>query len=616
MKHQRFFIVFILMAVVGALMFAPQPTQAAGTVTTCSEAALDTALTGGGVVDFNIGAPCTFVFTATKAIASGTTTIQNTSGFSVVLDGNNSVRLFTVSAGATLNLSNLTVLQGRAATGNGGAIDTAGTLNITGVTFSNNTTANGSGGAIINTGSLTIDSSIFISNVANGTGQAGGAIFHNTPGSMIVRNSTFANNSSASDGGAIRTRNTATLTHNTFYNNTTGIVGGGHVRNSMGTTTFGANLFVDGTCVNGTNVNAGNNIAFNSAGCLGAGTDPMGSFSGNIYTPTNDAIEYAPACALANDQLGVARPSGTNCTPGAIEILGSVSTVTLNVSAACIGNDLQVTIIAGDNPFQITADSGTLLTGLGVGVHTITGPVIETNINVTELAGDTENFPLGNIICVASSTLTASAVCNGADLEVTISNGDSPFTVNVTTTSGVLSLGSVVLGTYGFTGPDTFSNISVVEESGDTETLNLPSVTCTATTPPIVPVVPVAVVLSPDLNALGCELTSHIDIANAPDNTYCRILMKDGAVIGYSGAVPADLISLGVIFAVDVYRLEGGTSVTTFPDYTRICLNGAGRLFYMDSRNAPRGIIELTTEAEGNLTCGWIPAPGTLILTN
>lgn len=39
-------------------------------------------------------------------------------------------------------------------------------------------------------------------------------------------------------------------------------------------------------------------------------------------------------------------------------------------------------------------------------------------------------------------------------------------------------------------------------------------------------------------------------------------------------------------------------------------------MFYMHSRQAPRIPLELPTETQGNLTCAWIPAPGTLILTN
>ncbi|MCL4254402.1 MAG: hypothetical protein KJ043_11570 [Anaerolineae bacterium] len=286
-----------------------------------------------------------------------------------------------------------------------------------------------------------------------------------------------------------------------------------------------------------------------------------------------------------------------------------VAPIPISASATCIGADLQVTILTGDPNFQITSDNGTLLTGLGIGTHTITGPVNETNVNVTELAGDTENFALGNFNCFVSSTLTATATCNGANLDVTISNGNAPFTIDV---NGSISTGNP-LGVYNFAGPNTFT-VTITEESGDTENLTLPSVTCTATTPPVAPAP--APILPPDPTALGCELTSNINLANAPDNTYCRILMKDGAVIGYSGAIPAQLINLGVILAVDVYRLEGGRSLTEFPNYARVCLSGQGRLFYMDSRNAPRVSIELQSENVDGLTCGWIPAPGTLILTN
>ncbi|MCL4253729.1 MAG: hypothetical protein KJ043_08120, partial [Anaerolineae bacterium] len=286
----------------------------------------------------------------------------------------------------------------------------------------------------------------------------------------------------------------------------------------------------------------------------------------------------------------------------------------LNVTAVCLGDNLQVTINAGDASFDI-ADGVTALpagTGVGLGTITFTGPINVADLTITEATGDTQNISLGAFNCFVSNALTATATCNGSDLDITISNGNAPFTINVTDSVGVMSFTGQPLGVYNFTGPDTFSNISVVEEGGDLETLVLADVTC----PLPVPVAPVAVVLPPDPNALGCAITTEVNIPLAPDNTYCRVLMRDNGVVGYAGAVPQELINLGVIFAVDVYRLNGGQYVTTFPDYTRICLNGAGRLFYMDSRNSPRGIIELSTETEGNLTCGWIPAPGTLILTS
>ncbi|MCU0481648.1 MAG: hypothetical protein MUE54_10615 [Anaerolineae bacterium] len=134
---------------------------------------------------------------------------------------------------------------------------------------------------------------------------------------------------------------------------------------------------------------------------------------------------------------------------------------------------------------------------------------------------------------------------------------------------------------------------------------------------PVVPVVPViSVPLSPDTTALGCTLTSDVAMTGAPDNTYCRLLMKNGGVVNYAGAVPQNLINLGVILAVDVYRLQGGQSLTDFGGYNRICLAGQGRLFYLDARTSPRVQTELATEIVDGFTCGWIPAVGTVVLTN
>lgn len=115
--------------------------------------------------------------------------------------------------------------------------------------------------------------------------------------------------------------------------------------------------------------------------------------------------------------------------------------------------------------------------------------------------------------------------------------------------------------------------------------------------------------------AQGCVMTYRVAVAGTPDNTYCRILMFNGEVIDFAGSVPANLMDLGVIFAVDVYRLNGGQSISIFPDYARICLAGGGRLFYLDARNAPRYPIEMPTESLDGSTCVWIPAPGTLVLT-
>lgn len=151
-------------------------------------------------------------------------------------------------------------------------------------------------------------------------------------------------------------------------------------------------------------------------------------------------------------------------------------------------------------------------------------------------------------------------------------------------------------------------NIIITERIGDREHVHLGGISC-----PSGVVIPPA---SSDRMALGCVFTQTVDLMNATDNTYCRILMQNGAVVDFSGAIPAELIALGVILAVDVYRLDGGHSLVDFAGYHRICLAGIGRLFYLDARHAPRISIALPTEQLGDATCGWIPAAGTLVLTH
>jgi predicted outer membrane repeat protein len=629
MRHIRHTILLITLFIVFSLVSLPAY-AADATVSTCDLASLSSAIAtanaGGGIITFTCGGIISFTseFTITANVTI------NGNGNNVILWGVFATDLFIVNSGATLTLNGVQVHNGSSPSG--GAIENNGTLNIISTRFLDSSSASSAGGAIYNNGTLTIVDSIFELN----SSFSGGAIYN---GNILnITNTRFLSNT-GTDGGAIYNQTTGTVIINTSYfeNNQ---FGGGAIFN-RGVASSQNTHFATSSCTQNAVTDNGGNTNVSSAGCPGVA--PIGldvsalACSGNDATFTInfgdanfDVTGTGPNLPALNVPISSVTLSGAGSWTGVTVTerlgdrqsvnLGDIAcpiTVPLSASATCIGADLQVTISAGDANFQITADSGTLITSVGVGTHTITGPVNVTNVNVTEFGGNSENFALGDFNCFASSTLTATATCNGADLEVMITNGNAPFTVNVTNTSGVLSLGGVALGTYGFTGPDTFANISVVEESGDLEVLNLPDVTCTApVVPPVVPPVAPTVILPPDINALGCELTSSIDLANAPDNTYCRILMKNGGVVSYSGAIPADLISLGVILAVDMYRLEGGATVNTFPDYARICLAGQGRLFYLDARTSPRTQVELATEIVNGMTCGWIPAAGTLVLTN
>ncbi|MDQ3549506.1 MAG: hypothetical protein M3439_11890, partial [Chloroflexota bacterium] len=128
----RFCLIVALVVGVFAVLAWPTPAGAAGVVgdgtdTSCTEAALDGALVGGGAVTFNCGAaPVTIRVTTTKVIAADTSI---DGGGLVTISGNGSVRIFHVNRGMTLDLDDITVADGKAVEGSGIYVD-RGTLNL------------------------------------------------------------------------------------------------------------------------------------------------------------------------------------------------------------------------------------------------------------------------------------------------------------------------------------------------------------------------------------------------------------------------------------------------------------------------------------------------------
>ena len=98
----------------------PRPALAAGIVgggfpESCSEAALTSALGGGGIVTFNCGAnPVTIVLTS-RASINGSLVVDG--GGLVTLSGGGANGLFDVGHGATLELRDISLTAGSDASG-------------------------------------------------------------------------------------------------------------------------------------------------------------------------------------------------------------------------------------------------------------------------------------------------------------------------------------------------------------------------------------------------------------------------------------------------------------------------------------------------------------------
>ncbi len=188
-------------------------------------------------------APQTITLTSALPGLTGTVTIDGgTDGHVTVSGGGLTIRVFTISSGATVTLENLTVSDG-----NDGGILNAGTLILQNMTIHNNTAVNG-GGGIYNTAMLRVLNSTITGNSA----QAGGGL--RNASTMIVVNSTITGNSVSNFGGGIDNGNTMTLVNSTVTGNSSSNANGGI--SNIGLTVNLYNTIVANNFVTG--ANAGN----------------------------------------------------------------------------------------------------------------------------------------------------------------------------------------------------------------------------------------------------------------------------------------------------------------------------------------------------------------------
>jgi len=308
-----------------------------GTSASCTEAALDNCLPGGGgfdgTVTFDCGGPSTIVLRGPKTIFLDTAI---DGGGLITVDGDLELRPFFVSSGVNLALARITIAHGCSCDGEGGsAVMADGTLTVTGSTFSNNLAAgfvggtvvsgqpttvtnsvfsNNSGGAILYYGALTVNGSIFSENynaptiygngrpvtVANSTFVSNGpneAVIDTSSavGVLMVTGSTFSGNrSTGQDTGPAATifasNGTLTIADSTFTDNSADYFGNGQAGTILN---WGATV----TIINSTF--SGNGTQFLSSGPSGA-----------IYNLFDRAL-------ITLENTIVADSGGSNCT-GAI----------------------------------------------------------------------------------------------------------------------------------------------------------------------------------------------------------------------------------------------------------------------------------------------------------
>ncbi len=204
-----------------------------GTDTTGGDCSLGT---GSDTIVFSVSGTITLGSTlpAIANSSAGALTIDGTAQ-NIIIDGASTHRVLYVNSGATLNLNNLTIANGKST--DGGGVNNQGTLTVTNSTFSGNSD-DGGGGGIYNNDALTVTNSTFSGNSAGN----GGGIDNAPSGTLTVLNSTFSQNSAGSGGGIHNASGTATVTNSILANSTSG-------NNCSGTITDGGyNISDDASC--------------------------------------------------------------------------------------------------------------------------------------------------------------------------------------------------------------------------------------------------------------------------------------------------------------------------------------------------------------------------------
>ena len=126
-------------------------------------------------------------------------------------------RIFTINAGQTVSLSNLTISNGMSPSGQfGGGILNSGTLSLANCIVSGNSAGTAFGGGVSSSGSLNITNSLIAGNNAgNGAGVA-------ASGNVMMSNSTVSNNTATFQAALNFQNSTVSLTNCTISGNTSG----------------------------------------------------------------------------------------------------------------------------------------------------------------------------------------------------------------------------------------------------------------------------------------------------------------------------------------------------------------------------------------------------------
>jgi len=239
----------------------------------------------GDTINFALSYPATITL-STPLTFGPSVNITGPGASNLTISGGDSVVVFIVNAGATVEISGLTVVHGSSLLG--GGVFNAGTLTLDSVTVSNCTVGNQLGGGIFSSGTLNLNNSHVDGNVAGNAGSPGeqgnGGGIYNSSGTLTVTNSDVSNNQvignlpailGEGDGGGIYINAGTLIVQGSTIESNFGVLGGGIFLNVGGT------LTLTGSTVSANSSLAGGNGIYT----FGTTTISGSTISGNITAP-------------------------------------------------------------------------------------------------------------------------------------------------------------------------------------------------------------------------------------------------------------------------------------------------------------------------------------------
>jgi|SRR5579871_112860 len=308
-------------------------------------------------------------------------TLNGANEATTIIDGGQTVTVFTVGSGISLTLSNLTIKNGVNFSG-GGGVNNAGTLTADKINFYVNTAL--SGGAILNTGTATINDSNFSSNSPIFSGHSAGCGAIDNRGTMTITASTFFNNyanNNFTSGGAVCNSGTMAIAGSTFSTNSSQGNNGGY---GGAIYTYSGTLSITNSTFSQNSATTGGGAIYSQGGTVLISNSTFGTNPENIGG--GGALSNAGGSILIQNSIVANGGNGGNCA-GSITSTGynlsSDSSCTFNAPGDLNGLNPNLGALAGNGgPTQTMAlpnGSPALDAGNPSGCRNFTGKLLTTD---------------------------------------------------------------------------------------------------------------------------------------------------------------------------------------------------------------------------------------------